>query len=361
MQYHVYIDFINDFLIGKILLPISNMPICPFCRSPLEIKDTVSEKSTQKTFYLSECARCGIFEWQKELENLEEIQNKRVVASISAWIRENEGAKITVDIFEKLKTLSFLGLQDKAERLLRYFGKLHSTPGLQFGIQLSAFKQAEAATLIYDKSNLRMNLSQPHREGLALLGYSGALNADELAYLLNEVLWNELKLLQPKDNENYVITPKGWVFLEAIPNKESTMGFIAMSFNPTMLELWKYGIDSGIRDAGYEPKRVDKYEHNNKVDDEIIALIRRSRFVVADLTDQRPSVYFEAGFALGLGLPVFWTCKKKEIDGKEIHFDTRQYNIIPWEEGGLQDFQKALANRIEATIGRGNYQKRLSS
>ena len=45
--------------------------------------------------------------------------------------------------------------------------------------------------------------------------------------------------------------------------------------------------------------RIDRHEHVNKIDDEIIAEIRRARFVVADFTHGdtggRGSVYYEAG------------------------------------------------------------------
>ena len=111
-----------------------------------------------------------------------------------------------------------------------------------------------------------------------------------------------------------------------------------------------------IRDAGYEPIRVDNVQHNRKIDDEIIALIRRSRFVVADFTAGKPEeprggVYYEAGFAYGLGREVIYTCRRDFVEA--LHFDTRQYNHIVWEEDKLSDFRKNLQNRIEATIGRG--------
>ena len=68
--------------------------------------------------------------------------------------------------------------------------------------------------------------------------------------------------------------------------------------------------------------------------------------LVADFTGQRAGVYFEAGFALGLGLPVIWTCNEEDKDA--LHFDTRQFNHILWTcEADL--FQK-LKRRIEATI-----------
>ena len=105
--------------------------------------------------------------------------------------------------------------------------------------------------------------------------------------------------------------------------------------------------------AGYEPKRIDRHPHNQKIDDEIIAMIRRSKFVIADLTGQRGGVYFEAGFAMGLGREVIWTCCKDELDKHEIHFDTRQYYFVTWEPDKLSDFQERLHNRIEAIVGKG--------
>lgn len=46
---------------------------------------------------------------------------------------------------------------------------------------------------------------------------------------------------------------------------------------------------------------IGSKEHSNKIDDEIIGEIRRSAFIVADFTGHRGGVYFEAGFAMGLG------------------------------------------------------------
>jgi hypothetical protein len=88
--------------------------------------------------------------------------------------------------------------------------------------------------------------------------------------------------------------------------------------------------------SGYEPRRVDqKHHHLNKVDDEIIAEIRRSRFLVADFTCEpdkvRGGVYFETGFAMGLNIPIIWTCKDTSM--KDLHFDTRQFPHIVWTLG----------------------------
>lgn len=127
-----------------------------------------------------------------------------------------------------------------------------------------------------------------------------------------------------------------------------------MWFEPELLQVWADAIRPAIRDAGYDPQRIDMVEHNNKIDDEIVAMIRQSRFVVADFTGNRGGVYFEAGYAMGRSIPVIWTIRSDELD--DVHFDNRQYNFIGWSLDALPQFRSRLKNRIEATIGRGPLQ-----
>ena len=56
-------------------------------------------------------------------------------------------------------------------------------------------------------------------------------------------------------------------------------------------------------------------------------------------------VYYEAGFARGLGIPVISTCREDER-GK-LHFDTRQYNHIFWKAPA--DLADQLHDRVAAT------------
>ncbi len=61
----------------------------------------------------------------------------------------------------------------------------------------------------------------------------------------------------------------------------------------------------------------------------------------------RGGVYYEAGFAQGLGIPVIWTVKADHID--HVHFDTRQFNHITWTDAA--DLREKLKNRIGAVLG----------
>ena len=75
--------------------------------------------------------------------------------------------------------------------------------------------------------------------------------------------------------------------------------------------------------------------------------------MVADFTQgedgARGGVYFEAGFAQGLGIPVIYSCHKDSID--KLHFDTRQYAHIVWKNS--KELRVGLLNRIRARIVNG--------
>jgi len=182
-----------------------------------------------------------------------------------------------------------------------------------------------------------------------------------------------------------IIRPKGYERLQQIQQlrQDSTTCFVAMWFTPEMQKVFDQAVKRAIEfieDGKAEPRfkaiKLDNVEHINNINDEIIATIRRSRFMVCDLTGYRGGVYFEAGFAYGLGLPVIYTCRKdwcsedklkdndgkvietlKDTSGREIqvrkegvHFDLAHMNRIEWEEDKMDEFRVALENRIKAVI-----------
>lgn len=146
----------------------------------------------------------------------------------------------------------------------------------------------------------------------------------------------------------YVLSLKGIDRVEFLlrNNFTSNKGFVAMMFSPEMFDVYDKYISQAIIDAGYEAMNVAANQYNDDICDEIIAQIRESRFVVADLTGHKGGVYYEAGFAYGLGLPVIWTCKNDSF--KDSHFDVNHNNFIIWNDG--EELYKKLVNRIKATI-----------
>ena len=183
-----------------------------------------------------------------------------------------------------------------------------------------------------------------------------ALNEEELIHYLESLV--ERKFIIPTTNHPKIsnlinvvkITAAGWEFLEKNYKVAviSNQAFVAMSFSDKLNSVWSNAITKGIEDAGYSPYRVDKEPHSDRIDMKIMTEIKNSRFLIADVTNQRQGVYFEAGYALGLGLPVIWSCRKDDF--KNVHFDTRQYNHIIWETP--EQLKEQLYNFICVVVGK---------
>jgi len=143
-------------------------------------------------------------------------------------------------------------------------------------------------------------------------------------------------------------TIKGWQAMEPhlAPGGVPGTCFIAMSFDPKLTEAFDLGFMPAIEDCGFSAVRIDRKEHNNQITDEIMAGIRSAEFMVADFTGHRGGVYYEAGFARGLGREVIYCCREDSFT--ERHFDTSVINHVVWT--GPKDLRRKLADRIKATI-----------
>lgn len=192
-----------------------------------------------------------------------------------------------------------------------------------------------------------------------LLGHSGCIGSKDFEYLMDHL--SHAGLIERYGvndaDQECRLTVGGYARLEALEQKQnasaSTRAFVAMWFDPSMQAARDDGIKAAIRLAGYEPVVIDEQEHVGRIDDQIVAEIRRSRFLVADFTHgktgARGGVYYEVGFAHGLGIPAILTCRNDKVD--DLHFDTRQYNHIVWKSP--EGLRIQLTRRISAVIGDG--------
>jgi len=147
-----------------------------------------------------------------------------------------------------------------------------------------------------------------------------------------------------------IIDTAGWRRLRELEQTAlaSRQAFVAMRFNDEMFAVYDAAIQPAIYEAGFDAFIVSRADNNNPIDDEIIAAIRRSRFIVADFTHIRTPVFFEAGYGLGHGLDVIWTVREDYFEPMKEHFDTRQYPYIIWKD--TTDLKQQLSAKIFATI-----------
>jgi hypothetical protein len=174
-------------------------------------------------------------------------------------------------------------------------------------------------------------------------------NSKDYEYLKQVLVKRDLLESRLETYESVRLSIDGWARYYELRSSQpnSSQAFVAMWFDASVSDAWTEGIKPGLEDAGYTAVRMDdSIQHNEKIDDRIIAEIRRSGLVIADMTGGRANVYFEAGFSMGLGIPVVWTCREDHLD--DLHFDTRQYNYITWSTPA--DLRKRLRDRIDANF-----------
>jgi hypothetical protein len=219
------------------------------------------------------CDACGEFAVTQSAEPGLANLDPRLRAKIGFWTRDQNDlgefpvvSSYTADIVENIPDKTVM---ERAERLLRFGIKRQKDLGGTFTLLAPS-----AAGITHSRSETDV---------LAL------------AHLLYERGW-----LRDKYAEGYAqVSPQGFIHASEQNVTESVNGFIAMWFDKTMNSARQDGFEPAIRDAGYTPVIVSGVEHINKIDDEIISQIRKSKFLVADFTGHRGGVYFEAGFAMG--------------------------------------------------------------
>lgn len=173
--------------------------------------------------------------------------------------------------------------------------------------------------------------------------------AATFAHFVN-VGWIMSKPIDSLTNLSYQFTHEGLDELDrlSLEENQSNYGFVAMSFADGTEDI-RSAIKQAIINAGFEPDIADEgiTRSDQTIPDKIFASIRRARFCIADFTNNSNGVYFEAGFALGLGIPVFYTCDKKDFNEK-AHFDIKQLQQILYETPA--ELEKELEAKIKAWI-----------
>ena len=290
---------------------------CPLCGLMADVVSTTSPEEMSRTT----CTRCGKFRatWRITRENLP----KGWAPYLSAATRQATEAKreiglITWNNWQQIATPHReRSISAKISMVLEFFATRCVAPSRGHAIapnhDFPMFDCAEEAEL--------------HQ-------YLGYLQAEKL-----------LQLFEPNE---YGPTIKGWQAVEprVRVGGEPDRCFVAMWFDEALDDAWELGIAPAVQDCGFHPYRQKEDPTNGVVVDRIFAEIRRSHFVIADFTGQRQSVYYEVGFASGLGREIISCCKEGEA--RNLAFDTRHLGHIVWKSP--DDLREKLTNSIRANI-----------
>ncbi len=116
--------------------------------------------------------------------------------------------------------------------------------------------------------------------------------------------------------------------------------FVAMPFSPDMEDVFIFGIQGPVQEAGYLCERVDMDTFTGDIVERIKSRIETAKLVVADLTHSNANVYLEVGYAWGRNVRALLLCRNIE----ELKFDVKGQRCIVYSS--INDLKKKLTQEL---------------
>jgi nucleoside 2-deoxyribosyltransferase len=305
-----------------------------------------------KYCYFTQLETFDVFSEEQSIDYFIEFDGKKIFFRIDSYFETNR-FQFTNDELFALKCLIFNGLWNPNGKLINskeieqvlsstIFPRNPQEKLDNLLFKLHSYQEFEGEELVWYK----------HYENLYFVEKLYFRNKEECNFYLKTL--EEMGLLQSEKNADDLIltcniTFKGLNYFLELNNvgKHSKNCFVAMSFGENMAEI-RTAIKTALIENGYYPILIDElhFKSDRTINDEIISNIKRSSLCIADFTEQRDGVYFEAGFALGRGLTVIYTCHDNWF--KETHFDTNHFPHIIYKNA--TELSEKLKIKIEAWL-----------
>lgn len=300
---------------------------CVICKSPSNILDPSTGRYVQRINFMGDprvdCVQCGDFTATHELtDDWPGMggQDPSKVATASHVIRMLQKGERRPTI-TRGALVSFLrdrtppSPADAADSLILLAGDALSTrPGTWF---------------------------EQYWRGIA--AHTGLISVVDAVWLTKGVVSRKLVEMSSQTFENHAGNPldmwmgrltfAGWERYGELKlaRAESNFAFFARKFvNPELDDVYTQCLRPAVRQTGYDLRIVT--QRAGLIDAIIESEIRGCKFLVADLSDENPGAYWEAGLAEGLRKPVFYVCRALDGNGdeKKTHFDTAHRTTIRW-------------------------------
>jgi hypothetical protein len=126
---------------------------------------------------------------------------------------------------------------------------------------------------------------------------------------------------------------------------DNDLVFVACSFNPDMDPIFD-AVAAAATAVGLRAARVKDFHGDYRIMDRILSSIRAARLIVADLSGERPNVYFELGYARGLGKTVITIRRTSAVP----HFDVQDWTCIEYIDS--RPLEQQLQERFRLEIER---------
>ena len=184
----------------------------------------------------------------RALHDLGDVPKSRLTSWLVEQRRMGEQCpEVTAEVVEDVRRRPPLSVPERADRLLKCLSR----------------DLEDVADMFTHR--------EPDDDELRRMAWTESLRLEEVTYLvayLKSSAW--IEHVYTNVANIYRITVEGYARLAELDRTatDSSKAFVAMWFDESMDDVWENAIEPGIEDAGYEPVRIDRKEHLNKIDDE---------------------------------------------------------------------------------------------
>lgn len=285
--------------------------ICPICKA-----ENCKGKA-EGSLSIYECIKCGKYKMDIMIVQQNILGDN--FHKVSSWVSEQNKVFDEVPIFTIEKIEQILRQRDKTIRE-------------KFDAYIKTFYQYK---------------SLPNMRDLNQFNHCYIFDQQEMNRIVSKIMENNYTTYY---GDYYTLSFDGIEYAEQLdaPNQNSNKIFMAFWFDLEIQSIFDDIVKPAIDEVGFLAERVSSSTTNleNKISDEIIGMIKSSRAVIADCTGNRTAVYYEAGYAMGMKIPVIWTCKADQVG--DICFDVSQHPFILWSTP--EDLAEKVVKRLKAIL-----------
>lgn len=148
------------------------------------------------------------------------------------------------------------------------------------------------------------------------------------SYLFDEVIINKfgapIKKMLTQVNRIIAAEECCSHVLQSEGKMQTGLILMSMTVDDPLLEDTHAGIKCAAEHVGLIADRVDEISFTELISEKIMCSIRCAEYIIADLTFERPNVYYELGYAHAFDKKTILTAR----EGTELLFDVRNYQVI---------------------------------
>lgn len=126
--------------------------------------------------------------------------------------------------------------------------------------------------------------------------------------------------------------------------KEKPHVFVAMPFSPEMEDVYIFGIQGPVQEAGYLCERVDMDIFTGDIVERIKSRIATAKFIIADLSGANANVYLEVGYAWGSKVTTLLICRNVN----DLKFDVKGQRCLVYSS--INDLNKKLSLELSRLV-----------